>query len=616
MLLPVTQETTAMDLIHTAANVFSEEIDVRASVLVEVFGSVGVQRSLRRYEHVRDVLNSWADDRANSLHLVPASTDISSLSASNVSPTKPAEVSFLMYYSTKPGDWDKRLITIHSDGQMTMNKVKDKDKDNICHLSDFDIYTPTEHSMSKKVKPPKKYCFAVKSQQKPTMFESTSTFVHFLCASDKTHANSFYEAVQGWRSWYLVHVMGEGRRKAAAVQRTPSKATKSPIHQHHHQNTESSIGSHYQLGSFKPIAFESDEFKRPSSSRSQLSQEQQQQPSGAVPSRGLSVRDRTHPPSAFAKHLPQEQPQISDDEPLVKLAANRRPSLEAQNSDDAFATSGLLGRSYSTRRREQTERDNADKNPWAGHGLISGAGDVGVARQVSVKRSTSRRVGPTTATTNATGLTHRPSTREQNSSGIRRHGSVDLGRSASTRKGPQTKPLIDLTPQYVPPPQHLKKGKGYVPKPEELGHGTGGLIDAATSGERTWRDDIPEAKDWRGRAANHGAALERQGSGEGMNAGRARSRSRSARDAPSAQSGRSRYASPTGTEEQAFTGGGLLASGPASGPSRSSRNHAGNNGRDGPLLDVSDASNFARGSLLAQVERSQPDPESVIERRG
>lgn len=337
-----------------------------------------------------------------------------------------------------------------------------------------------------------------------------------------------------------------------------------------------------------------NQFDRPSSSHSQaagLQQQQQQQQQTAmsqIPSRKLSTRDRTAPPSAFPKHM-----QLADDEPLVNLALNRRGSFEVNDRDDAaFTATGLLGRSYSTRRREQQDRDDAAKNPFASNGLVNGAGEVGVARQISIKRAGSKRVQ-----NGNTGLVHRPSTRE--GSAPRRTGSIDLGRSGSTRK-PVPKPLIDLTPQYQPPPQHIKKGRGYKPTADELR--TGPLIEAATSGEKTWRDEIPEAKDWRGRANNADAP------GAAQQA-RPRSRSRSAQHGHAGQ-GATRYASPAGATDPYGP--------PPPVSSRGNRNFSGASGSPAaapsPLIDVSEASNFAKGSLLNRLERDNPRPGPVIDR--
>jgi hypothetical protein len=81
---------------------------------------------------------------------------------------------------------------------------------------------------------------------------------------------------------------------------------------------------------------------------------------------------------------------------------------------------------------------------------------------------------------------------------LRRHissgSSPSLVRSGSTLStSPPTirKPLVDLTPQYLPPPQHRHKGHGY--RSERLGSGK--LIDYATS-PRT-DSGIASATDWR-----------------------------------------------------------------------------------------------------------------------
>lgn len=620
MLLPIALGTTPMDLITSAANVFSDPIDLRATALLECFNSVGVQRPLRRYEHVRNVMNSWDDDKANSLLLVPTraiGVDPAGLSASNVSKEAPSECSFQMQYSQKPGHWEKRTIILREDGQIVMTKGSSvNDATNVCHLSDFDIYSPTATQLSKKIKPPKKFCYAIKSQQKTTMFLSASTYVHFFCAGERAIATSFYDAVQGWRSWYLVNVMGEGEKKQRKDgDLKHSSNTKGAGHQRN--ETNASITSHYMLGSFKPMALD---FERPGSSHSQS----QQQPTlNQLPSRKLSTRDRTRPPVSLSKH--KIQAQLTDQEPLVSLASNRRGSFEASKAnDEAFESSGLLGRSYSTRRREAEAREDTAKNPFKAGGLLNNdtfaSEDAGLAQQTSVKRTSSRHY----ANKNSSGVAHHPSTRDSGNGGNnhpRRAGSIDLGRSNSTRargvEKAQPKPLIDLTPQYVPPPQHIKKGKAYKPRPEEIDMG---LVDAATSGERTWRDDLPEVKDWRGRATG-------AGSGAGTNQGTQRSRSRSVTAGAQIPHG-GRYTSPVGSDDQqqASTGSGYLAhsksisSRHVSGGNSHPHGHgygSGNTGQapiNGPLIDVSDAANFTKGSLLARVEREHPSSGPIIDR--
>jgi hypothetical protein len=54
---------------------------------------------------------------------------------------------------------------------------------------------------------------------------------------------------------------------------------------------------------------------------------------------------------------------------------------------------------------------------------------------------------------------------------------VRSGTTLSTSSSTRRKPLVDLTPQYQPPPQHRHKGHGYYP--QQLGSGK--LVDYATS---------------------------------------------------------------------------------------------------------------------------------------
>lgn len=70
--LPFTPTTSAMQLIRSAATVMSECPDPRTAVMYEDFTKCGVQRPLRMYEHVRNVVNSWDADTQHSLLIVPS----------------------------------------------------------------------------------------------------------------------------------------------------------------------------------------------------------------------------------------------------------------------------------------------------------------------------------------------------------------------------------------------------------------------------------------------------------------------------------------------------------------------------------------------------------------
>ena len=592
MIFPVKPTTTGVDLIRSASTTMSERIDVKSAVLLENFASVGVQRPLRRYEYVRNVMNSWDTDRQNSLLLVDPRTGSSEpeLSLAGAPKHRPEESSWLLTYSQRPGKWEKRFVTLKSDGQITCQKDPDKIKDqfNVCHLSDYDIYTPTPEKIKKKIKPPKKACLAIKSQQKSSMFETTQNFVHFFCTNDRRTADDFYDAVQNWRSWYLVNVLGEGEKPQSPSNPEKEGGISTSFTAHGHRKMDSTA-SHYQLGSFKPLMDTDQIGRRPSQRQAPraariTSNEERQHLSdeSQAPARRPSTRKQTM----------TSRPKLAEDEPLVNLARQptsdgRRASIEESRPEE-FNSSGLLGRSYSTRQREAAAREAKQQNPFTNGSNLLSAGTEGPRRQTSTRQNR-RGGGPTT----------------------------DLGRSNSTRAAngpPDHKPLVDLTPHYREPPQHNPKGRGH--HPDQIG--PGGLIDSATS-----PDDplgIPPAHDWRGRNAvqsnNAATAKPRSNSRSGADHQRSLRPTASQRRPATARPSTARAAnSETATSGKAFTGEGLLAASQDGwGGGTKGRGVMDGSRAKGPMVDLGLESQFAQGSLLNRVEREQGVAGPVIER--
>lgn len=177
--------------------------------------------------------------------------------------------------------------------------------------------------------------------------------------------------------------------------------------------------------------------------------------------------------------------------------------------------------------------------------------------------------------------------------------SSDLARTTSAARREKPKPLVDLTPQYVEPPQFSKRGKGF--KPEQLG--PGGLIDSATSPE--FAITIPPSLDWRARPTT-GAGAQGQGTGFGGVVDRTRSLRGPGGTKLQSLAANNHENVPENSAD-AFTGQGLLAlAGPSQGDA--ARGHgvmSGANAR-GPMLDVREESQFVKGSLLADVEGRTP----------
>ena len=137
-------------------------------------------------------------------------------------------------------------------------------------------------------------------------------------------------------------------------------------------------------------------------------------------------------------------------------------------------------------------------------------------------------------------------------SGFRRNVSVRSNARSSLDRGAPVfpaRPLVDLTPQYVEPPQHVRKGRGF--KPAQIG--PGGLVECATGPEvAPGAIVIPDSRDWRRRPTAAGARAPATSAG-GVGAAGGLGRSESVRTA----AGRGLMGD-LGLD-QGFTGGGLLA---------------------------------------------------------
>ena len=420
--IPVMPSTTPLDIIREASTQLSISIDAKANVLLESFKQLGLERSLRRYEHVRDVMNSWDNDSQNTLNIVPSPTGGTddNLDLKSVLQSQPGDTSVHIYHSNAPGAWDKRWITLRSDGQVVMMKRDGKETSNICHVSDFDIYIPTKRQMAKKIKPPKKYCFAVKSQQKSAMFLTTENFVHFFAAGDRELAMVWYKAVQEWRSWYLVNVMGEGQKDTA----TSGRLQKPP-------NDHQSPANHQK--SSPSFDHESQQIGAPT---------QAQLISHPSPINCLHVHSHGPPPISFPKKLTKD---ATGAVATTRNNSHHRPSIIqhqplVQAEQGPFAAQSLLGRTYTQRHNAvaRESREKAKDYGFPGHHIGNDRGNRGDGLQ---RRSSQR---------------------------------------------PKQKPLLDLTPKYQEPPQHRKRGHGFLPEHIPAG----GLVEAAMNIEPIVNDPL------------------------------------------------------------------------------------------------------------------------------
>ncbi|KAF4974246.1 hypothetical protein FZEAL_8826 [Fusarium zealandicum] len=464
--LPVTPETSPVDILYSAANLTTQDIDPKASVIIECYVELGLERRLRRYERIRDVMNSWDRDQQNSLLVLTndiSESDDADLDIQSVprTPTPPPGFALQMYHSSRPGKWNKRWITLLESGRMYSSKkpdakASDKDSTVLCHLSDFDIYTPRESEVRRHLKAPRRFCYAVKSQQKTVVFPNGENFVHFFCAEDGELARRFRELVQRWRSWYLVNKQVDLQKKDKAPQISMNMSTKSSPKSAStgpsgHRSETCVDETPYTIGAFQPL-LDLNSFDKPLEDFGKNLAQDKPDPQPERSPMPLLERRQTTKSNVLSKSKSQYR----------KHTSPRTPQDEPQ-----FFAGGLLGEGY------EEKRKIIERTPTYSPPTTSGAFTEGPSLLNGGVKS------PTFPQDNKMeSASWLPSTSDQ--SARYRSRSVRNTRKAThgdvRREMPQ--PLVSLTNSFPEPPRWR----------EGLGHGVkapagGPLINLATGGQ-------------------------------------------------------------------------------------------------------------------------------------
>ena len=487
MSLAVEADSTVMDVLYHCSDSMPHPINTACSVVLEKYTPLGLERRLRRYERLRDVMNSWDRDTQNSLLVVPSDAFESDrdLDAAAVPDTDAPPQGFLLqlHHSQRPGKWQKRFVTLLEGGQMYAAKKADavpgpadKDAQPLCHLSDFDIYTPTEAQMRKHLKPPKKYCYAVKSQQKTTVFQNTENFVHFFSTEDPAVAQQFHSLVHGWRSWYLVHRRAAvARQTREKIERTPPpqitavrhkpKKSISHVKVQGHRLKVSVDESPYAIGAFQPLLdltrFDKpmDDFGKdwiPDNGRFSVRPPLPKAPSSRSAARSVAGKEPA-PPSPGTAH--KAAPPVALAPTAAVLDGPISATLDSPFTDAPAAV---------TSKPAPPEPENSQTSPW-----FPSAADHS-AKQRARAQSLRDAARPSTSS----GVPHHHHHHQHHHAPPHRQPDKPSrrgGGGGGGRRHPPA-PLVNLAPQFKEAPQWSTEGRGHGVRAPPGTH----LVDLAT----------------------------------------------------------------------------------------------------------------------------------------
>ncbi|TGJ80813.1 hypothetical protein E0Z10_g7948 [Xylaria hypoxylon] len=516
--LPVTPDTTTVDIIAQTSIMMGCDpgIGAEESLVIEQYSTLGLERRLRRYERIRDVMNSWDGDGQNRLAVTLPDTNDShedlDIGAVVDGEDAPPGYQLYMYHSNRPGKWNKRWITLLESGQIVCakkpnTKTTDKDTTSLCHLSDYDIYTPTESQMRRHIKPPKRFCFAIKSQHKTTLFLNKDNYVQYFSTDDPKVAHEFRQKAHGWRSWYVVSCIPDVRRnRTNSVPRTEGKPTaQSPPTKptgRKPDNIASMDESPYAIGQFEPLL----DMKRFDKRLSQFGKDvlppesdHPKQKMNQTISRRLSKRERLDykPPQAskreseegFTGGLLGEEYE-NRKQALVDVEKKKRPqdlvftegpSLLNSQQDPELSTAQPESPSWFPSAIEHTAKHRVTPQTTAVRSTnIAGAAS---GRHFSLNSATQRPtgLGSTAARPSTQHRSQQPYSHTHPQPYPNPLGSQPTTLSHLDRRVPP-KPLVDLTPTIQEPPQWSKEKKGHgVKPPDDIGL----LIDYISVGNGT-----------------------------------------------------------------------------------------------------------------------------------
>ncbi|CAO3655867.1 unnamed protein product [Mucor hiemalis] len=164
--------------------------------LFEIANSHGVERPLREWEIVLDIVSVWDSDAGNAL-LVKKYSYHYTLTSESVLHRKIPPMHGWLSIEYKKGKWQKRYCFVKDNA---IHHAKDNNKGSstsiLCHLATYDVYT-----MLPPLKPsPTPYVFAIRAQERASMFEREGDYMRCLAVEDQDEMKNWVLSIRCTKS--------------------------------------------------------------------------------------------------------------------------------------------------------------------------------------------------------------------------------------------------------------------------------------------------------------------------------------------------------------------------------------------------------------------------------
>ncbi|KAF9365281.1 hypothetical protein BGX34_010675 [Mortierella sp. NVP85] len=217
--------TTALDVLHMLQQrgTFGEPGDSRYHdrwTIFEYSKEFLIERPLRDFEVVLDVMKTWEADKDNKMicKSFPARNELSASEVLRL--VGPAgQASFVrphgwVQVELKKGKWAKRYLHINDTAVYHSKDERFTGESMLCMLRNFDVYAV----QVPRKKAPTKFGFALKSSDSVHMFETPEDdYIHFVCTDTGESLREWLAGLRAAKGMFMYHanpeVIREGQRR-------------------------------------------------------------------------------------------------------------------------------------------------------------------------------------------------------------------------------------------------------------------------------------------------------------------------------------------------------------------------------------------------------------------
>ncbi|KAJ3415679.1 hypothetical protein HDV05_004357 [Chytridiales sp. JEL 0842] len=167
--------------------------------LFELCNDLGIERPLRDWEIVTDVMLAWdtaiSDPSKTNAVVLKKYKFRSTLGPASLTSKFPKMQGYVQL-ELKPGKWVKKYCMLKQDSIYYYSMAGLMGETLLCKLNGFDVFVANPEDSKLSSKRPTKHCFALRSTQRFAIFENKDEYVTFGCVNSQEKLNDWILAIR------------------------------------------------------------------------------------------------------------------------------------------------------------------------------------------------------------------------------------------------------------------------------------------------------------------------------------------------------------------------------------------------------------------------------------